>query len=82
MVYTLTLNTKGQVVIPKEVRELLQLEKYLKLEVTEGERMVIQKPKHKFSDYFGSLKSNKQPPTKEQLRELRKQKYARKYGSN
>lgn len=51
----------------------------IKFFLTNGERMVIQKPKRKFCDYFASLKSNKQPPSKEQLRKLRKQKYARKF---
>jgi hypothetical protein len=51
----------------------------IKFILTNAEVAVIQKPKHKFCDYFGSLKSNKQPPSKEQLRELRKQKYARKF---
>ncbi|BAY87816.1 hypothetical protein NIES267_73400 (plasmid) [Calothrix parasitica NIES-267] len=86
MTYTLTVNTKGQVVIPKEVRDIFAIGKYLKLEINKEKQVLeIRKPVRSLSDMAGCLKNDtspKEPPTKEQMKELRKKIIAKKHGSN
>jgi AbrB family looped-hinge helix DNA binding protein len=79
---TSTLSQNGQTTIPAKVREFLHLEPNHKILYRfEGNHVVLEPMRATTRSLYGSLKSDKKPPTVAQLRELRaayaKRKYAR-----
>ena len=79
---TSTLSQNGQTTIPAKVRQFLHLEPNHKILYRfEGEQVVLEPVRASTASLYGSLKTDKKPPTAAQLRKARaaygERKYAR-----
>lgn len=76
-----TLSQNGQTTIPSKVREFLRVGPRDKiLYQFEGNRVFIESASASTEALYGSLKSNRKPPTKAELHAARRAHYARKFG--
>lgn len=77
---TSTLSQNGQTTIPAKVRQFLHLEPNHKILYRfEGEQVVLVAVPASTASLYGSLKTNKKPPTPAQLQKARTAHAARKY---
>jgi len=67
-----TVSSKGQVVLPSDIREKLSIGKGTKMVTVERGGLIIMKPLRKLSELKGILKDVERP-TAEIVRELRKE---------
>jgi len=67
-----TVSTKGQIVLPSDIREKLSIEKGTKMITVAREGLIIMKPLKKLSELRGILKEVERPAA-EIVRELRKE---------
>jgi len=67
-----TVSSKGQVVLPSDIREKLSIGKGTKMVTVERGGLIIMKPLRKLSELRGILKDVERP-TAEIVRELRKE---------
>jgi len=67
-----TVSSKGQVVLPSDIREKLSIGKGTKMVTVERGGLIIMKPLRKLSELRGILKEVERP-TAEIVRELRKE---------
>ena len=67
-----TVSSKGQIVLPSDIREKLSIGKGTKMVLVAREGLIIMKPLRKLSELRGILKDVKRP-TKEIVEELRKE---------
>jgi AbrB family looped-hinge helix DNA binding protein len=78
---TSTLSQNGQTTIPAKVRQSLNVGPGDKIVyLFEGNRVVIETALSSTAALYGSLKSTRKPPTKDEIRAAQKAHYARKYG--
>lgn len=78
---TSTLSQNGQTTIPSKVREFLQIGPSDKIVYQfEGNRVFLEPADSSTDALYGSLQSNRKPPTKAELHAARKAHYARKFG--
>jgi bifunctional DNA-binding transcriptional regulator/antitoxin component of YhaV-PrlF toxin-antitoxin module len=77
---TSTLSQNGQTTIPVKVRQFLHLEPNHKILYRfEGEHVVLEPVRASTASLYGSLKTDKKPPTAAQLKAARQAHAARKY---
>jgi bifunctional DNA-binding transcriptional regulator/antitoxin component of YhaV-PrlF toxin-antitoxin module len=77
---TSTLSQNGQTTIPAKVRQFLHLEPSHKIFYRfEGEHVVMEPVRASTASLYGSLKSDRKPPTAAQLKKARVTQAARKY---
>ena len=77
---TSTLSQNGQTTIPAKVRQFLQLEPSHKIVYRfEGDRVVMEPVRASSDSLYGSLKTNRKPPTVAQLKQARGTQAAKKY---
>jgi len=67
-----TVSSKGQIVLPSDIREKLSIGKGTKMVLAAREGLIIMKPLRKLSELRGILK-DVEKPTKEIVGELRKE---------
>ena len=78
---TSTIAQPGQTTIPAKVREVLHVGPSDKLVYRfEGDRVFLEPAVSSTEALYGSFKSNRKPPTKEELRVARKASLAKKLG--
>lgn len=78
---TSTISQNGQTTIPSKVREFLRVGPADKIVYQfEGNRVFLEPASSSTEALYGSLKSSRKPPTKDELHAGRKAHYARKYG--
>lgn len=78
---TSTISQNGQTTIPSKVREFLHVGPSDKIVYQfEGNRVFLEPSGSSTDALYGSLKSDRTPPTKSELLAARKAHYARKFG--
>ncbi|MES2697100.1 MAG: hypothetical protein V4773_26785 [Verrucomicrobiota bacterium] len=78
---TSTISQNGQTTIPAKVRDFLQVGPSDKIVYQfEGNRVFLEPVSSSTETLYGSLKSSRKPPTKEELSAARKTHYASKFG--
>lgn len=77
---TSTLSQNGQTTIPAKVRQFLRLQPNHKILYRfEGNQVVLEPVRASTASLYGSLKTDKKPPTAAQLKAARQAYAARKY---
>ncbi len=75
---TSTISQNGQTTIPVRVRQFLQVGPHDRIVYQfDGNRVFLEPATASTEALYGSLKSDRKPPTKEELREARRKHYLR-----
>ena len=75
-----SLTQKGQVVIPKPIRDLFDLKAFDKVVFTVVKDKIVVKPAMTVDEAYGMMASGKKPITKEKMKRTIRERVIKKYG--